>query len=141
MMEDYRDKLVVIVAGYPKEMQRFLEANPSLQSRFNKYLTFEDYNAEELTTIFRRFCCEGEYELTPEAEAATLKVFQSACAAKDSRFGNGRLARNCFEHAVNKQANRIASQGNPDRESLTQLRAEDIPNLEALMPILLPSGQ
>jgi stage V sporulation protein K len=136
LMEDNRDNLVVIAAGYPQEMQKFLEANPGLQSRFNKYLTFEDYTAEELAAIFRRFCSEADYDLSDDAEAAALDRFRSACGAKDSRFGNGRLARNCFEHAINNQSNRVVLQGRTDKESLRQLRAEDMPSVESLMPIL-----
>jgi len=107
LMEDHRDEFVVIVAGYPKEMDEFLNANPGPRSRFNKYLTFEDYSAEELTAILRSFCGEVDYKLLPEAERAVQELFRLACTAKDSTFGNGRLARNCFEHLVKSQANRI----------------------------------
>ena len=76
LMEDYRGKLVVIVAGYPREMQTFLEANPGLQSRFNKYLNFEDYTAEDLVAIFRHFCSESDYDLTQETQTVLQDTFQ-----------------------------------------------------------------
>lgn len=137
VMEDYRDKLVVIVAGYPREMNDFLDANPGLRSRFNNYFTFEDYDDQELTDIFRCLCRESDYALTPEAEIEVRAVFRQACEARDSNFGNGRLARNCFEQAMKNQANRLASEQLANRDSLTEFKAEDIPGIGALMPKLV----
>jgi stage V sporulation protein K len=134
MMEDYRDKIVVIAAGYPQEMQGFLDANPGLQSRFNKYLNFEDYAAQELSAIFQRFCSEADYDLTPDTETALLGILELACNGKDSHFGNGRLARNCFELAISKQSNRVVLR--TDKESLRQLQPADLPSIESLIPTL-----
>ena len=136
-MEDYRDKLIVIVAGYPKEMNAFLQANPGLKSRFNNYFSFEDYNEDELTGIFVCFCRDYDCVLSPGAELAVRAIFQQACEAKDATFGNGRLARNCFEQAIKNQANRIAHHMLGSRETLTELRPEDIPEIGMLMPKLV----
>jgi stage V sporulation protein K len=124
-MEDHRNDLVVIVAGYPDEMGRFIASNPGLQSRFNKYLSFEDYTPEELVNIFNHFCKQNDYRLT---EAATEKIrtfFQSAYDARDKMFGNARLARNVFERAIESQSTRIL---NMDMTSdvLTTIEACDI---------------
>jgi len=139
MMEDYRDRLAVIVAGYPSDMQKFLRTNPGLQSRFNKYLTFEDYSVDELIAIFQRFCSDGDYDLTADAHSALRAVLQFVVSSKDSHFGNGRVARNCFEHTVSRQSDRVVLQAKIDTESLRQLQAEDIPSIEYLMPILHPT--
>ena len=107
LMEDHRNDLVVIVAGYPDEMGRFIGSNPGLQSRFNKYLSFDDYTPDELVRIFDHFCTQNDYRL---AESATDKIrtfFQSAYDSRDKMFGNARLARNIFERAIENQSTRI----------------------------------
>ena len=90
-MEDNRQDLVVIVAGYPFEMNRFLEATPGLQSRFNKSLNFPDYLPEELMQIFLHLCGESDYKLSEAAQHRLSNYFQAAYQKRDSNFGNARL--------------------------------------------------
>jgi hypothetical protein len=94
IMEDHRDNLVVIVAGYTGPMEKFLESNPGLKSRFNKYLFFEDYRPSELLQIFRGFCSRSDYSLSTSAEAKLIEVFDEAYKHRDRTFGNARFARN-----------------------------------------------
>ncbi len=107
LMEDHRNDLVVIVAGYPDEMARFIASNPGLQSRFNKYLSFEDYTPEELVEIFNHFCKQNDYCLTEPATEKIKTLFRLAYDARDKMFGNARLARNVFERAIESQSTRI----------------------------------
>ena len=109
LMEDHRSDLVVIVAGYPDEMGRFISSNPGLQSRFSKYLSFEDYTPEELIRIFNHFCQKNDYRLTNSATEKVGTFFQSAYENRDKTFGNARLARNVFERAIENQSTRILS--------------------------------
>jgi stage V sporulation protein K len=126
LMEDHRDDLVVIVAGYTGPMERFLEANPGLKSRFSKYLVFEDYSPAQLIEIFHRFCSQSDYSLSAEAEANLATVFQDAYAKRDETFGNARFARNVFERAIANLASRIVALEQPDRVTLQLLVADDI---------------
>jgi hypothetical protein len=112
-MEDHRHRLVVIVAGYPRLMQRFLESNPGLRSRFSREIDFPDYSTAELVEIFGRFAAEHEYTLGEGAEDALRAIF--ANAERDESFGNARFARTLFEQALNAQALRL---GELDVESL-----------------------
>ena len=89
-MEDYRDRLVVIVAGYPDEMSRFIESNPGLESRFTRYFTFADYQPTELSAIFHKICDRHHYQLDKEAEQALLAKFTELYNNRDKNFGNGR---------------------------------------------------
>ena len=107
LMEDHRNDFVVIVAGYPDEMGRFVASNPGLQSRFNKYLSFEDYTPEELVSIFNHFCKQNDYRLTDPATEKIKAFFQSAYDCRDKMFGNARLARNIFERSIENQSTRI----------------------------------
>lgn len=107
LMEDHRNNLVVIVAGYPDEMGRFVSSNPGLQARFNKYLSFDDYTAAELVEIFDHFCKQSDYRLTEPATEKIRAFFQSAYETRDKMFGNARLARNIFERAIESQSTRI----------------------------------
>jgi stage V sporulation protein K len=127
-MEDHRDNLVVIAAGYPNEMEAFISDNPGLKSRFNRYIEFEDYTAKELFEIFRLFCNKADYIISKKAATKLKKVFQEHINNKDETFGNGRLARNLFEKSVEKQANRLTLNKEPLTKVLLQtLEAEDIP--------------
>ena len=125
-MEDDRDKLVVVVAGYPDLMNTFIESNPGLKSRFNKYIVFEDYSPDELCTIYTAMCKKGEYNLSADAVAKAKTYFESACATKDKTFGNARLARNIFEKTLECQANRIAGIAPLTKEILITIEAADI---------------
>jgi hypothetical protein len=131
-MEDRRDDLVVIVAGYTGKMQEFLDSNPGLRSRFNRHLHFDDYATGELVKIFQVFCRKADFKLTAEAEQALAALFELLCAARDETFGNARTARNLFEAAISKQANRIVSLPKIDKEVLTTIEAADIPAAEDL---------
>lgn len=125
-MEDYRDRLVVIVAGYKDEMQRFIDSNPGLQSRFNRYIDFPDYSSDELAEIFKMYMKKNQYTLTPDAEEYLKEQFEYAVTHKDRNFGNARFARNVFEKSIQQQANRLAGQTNLDKSRLTELTVEDL---------------
>src|SRR5262249_31085275 len=130
-MEDHRDELIVIVAGYPELMAQFLDANPGLASRFSKTLVFEDYSPAELLQILKSMCRREEYVLSPDAESAALRLFERAYAGRDDRFGNARFARNLFEHAVTSLATRIAGVAAPDRPALMTIEALDLAHAAA----------
>ena len=125
-MEDYRDRLVVIVAGYKDEMQRFIDSNPGLQSRFNRYIDFPDYSGTELVDIFKMYMKKNQYTLAPDAEEYLKEQFEYVVAHKDRNFGNARFARNVFEKSIQQQANRLAGQSNLDKSRLTELTVEDL---------------
>ncbi len=125
-MEDYRDRLVVIVAGYKDEMQRFIDSNPGLQSRFNRYIDFPDYTGGELTDIFKMYMKKNQYTMSKETEAYLKERFNYAVAHKDRNFGNARYARNVFEKSIQAQANRLAGENNLDKDKLTELTIEDL---------------
>lgn len=125
-MEDHRDDLIVIVAGYTDLMTNFIHSNPGLESRFNKYISFEDYNGAELAEIFRSMCKKNGYTLSPEVDKAAEEAFQLMFEQRDENFGNARDVRNVFEHAVSRQANRIASMASPTKEDLMTLTLADL---------------
>ena len=125
-MEDYRDRLVVIVAGYKDEMQRFIDSNPGLQSRFNRYIDFPDYPGAELTDIFKMYMKKNQYTLSKETEAYLKTRFNYAVEHKNRNFGNARYARNVFEKSIQAQANRLANEKDLDKEKLTELTIEDL---------------
>ncbi len=130
-MEDHRKDLIVIVAGYAKPMERFLHSNPGLESRFNKYFYFEDYNGEELFSIFQSMCQKNGYVLSPQgaeqAKAELLELYEN----RDENFGKARDVRNRFEQAVARQSNRVAQLDSPTREQLMELLPEDLTEPEA----------
>lgn len=128
-MEDYRHRLVVIVAGYPRLMRGFLDSNPGLRSRFARELSFPDYSTGDLLEITRRLAAEREYELGPGADEALERIFGGA--ARGEGFGNARYARTIFEQALNRQALRLARvEGRAleelDRTEVTTLEADDL---------------
>lgn len=127
-MEDDRDKLVVILAGYTQEMSDFIETNPGFKSRFNRYISFPDYTPAELLEIFESLCKKLDYTLTQEAKSRALTLFETAYAHRDRSFGNGRLARNIFEKTIENQANRIARQSVLSPEILSTITHEDVEN-------------
>ena len=126
-MEDDRDRLVVILAGYSKEMQDFINTNPGLQSRFNRYIDFPDYSAEELLQIFEKNVEKFDYKLQKEALVAMSEYFQHAVENKDANFGNARFVRNIFEKTLEKQANRLSTDPELDTEELTLITLADLP--------------
>lgn len=126
-MEDYRDRLVVIVAGYSEEMSRFINANPGLQSRFNKYYTFEDYKPNELLSIFESICRQNHFDLNEKAKIVLSEKFTKLYANRDKSFGNGRLVRNIFEETIDRQANRLAKLSRISKEMMMEISSEDVP--------------
>lgn len=125
-MEDDRDKLVIILAGYTNEMAEFIDTNPGLKSRFNRHINFPDYTPNELFEIFESNCNKLDYHLTKEAKEKVKTVFENVYSERDKTFGNGRLVRNIFEKTLGRQANRIAKEGNLTKEILTTISGEDI---------------
>lgn len=126
-MEDDRDRLVVILAGYSNEMQDFINTNPGLQSRFNRYIEFPDYSADELLQIFEKNIQKYDYQLDDEALAAMEVYFQYAVDNKDANFGNGRFVRNVFEKTLERQANRLSTDPDLDMDELTRITLLDLP--------------
>lgn len=126
-MEDDRDRLIVILAGYTKEMKDFIDSNPGLQSRFNRYIEFPDYTADELYQIFMRLAAQYEYTLSAEAEEGLKNYLSDRVANKDQNFGNGRVVRNVFEKTLERQANRLSHEVNLTTEKLSQIELEDLP--------------
>ena len=125
-MEDDRERLVVIIAGYTNEMQRFIDANPGLQSRFNRYINFPDYSAKELFDIFKMYLKKNEYTMTDEASEYLQEKLNYIVAHKDRNFGNARYMRNMFEKAAQKQANRLSEMTDLTKEQLTEITKDDI---------------
>ena len=125
-MEDHRDDLIVIVAGYTDLMANFIHANPGLESRFNKYFYFEDYDGGQLAEIFRSMCEKNGYELDEAADKAAAEAFQVLYERRDENFGNARDVRNVFEAAVACQANRVASMEAPEKKDLMALTVADL---------------
>ena len=126
-MEDDRDKLVVVLAGYSNEMKNFIDTNPGFKSRFNRYIEFTDYTPDELLAIYKLSCRKLDYSLTEEAENKLTQLFATAFDKRDKSFGNGRYVRNIFEKSLERQANRIASIPTLTKEILTTITADDIP--------------
>ncbi|MCI6998944.1 MAG: AAA family ATPase [Clostridiales bacterium] len=123
-MEDHRDDLVVIVAGYTELMDRFIHSNPGLESRFNRFLMFEDYTPEQMVAIFKMQCKKGCYVLA-EGTEELVRDFISEESADDS-FGNARGVRNLFEHILVAQNNRLAKMEQVTREDLMQILPDDV---------------
>ena len=120
-LEDYRDDLVVIVAGYTKPMDKFFESNPGLKSRFNTFIEFSDYSAEELMNILNRMCTEHDYILSDELVDRITQYMSSETEKKEENFANGRLARNIYEKLIMNHARRIANSQDASKEELSLL--------------------
>lgn len=125
-MEDERDRLVVIIAGYSDEMKNFINANPGLNSRFGRKIEFEDYNKDELVQIFDMLVRENEYTLENKAKNAIGNVIKNELSKKDRNFGNGRYVRNMFERIIENQANRLSQISNPSEKDLLLIKVEDV---------------
>ncbi len=125
-MEDQRDRLVVILAGYTGEMDRMIRSNPGLSSRVGTTMEFEDYNPEDLCRIFAMIAGKAKYELPTESRRRLLRGFSYLYATRDRHFGNGRTARNSFERSVKHLANRLSTVTEVSRELLTTLQPDDI---------------
>lgn len=127
-MENHRDDLAVIVAGYPEPMKEFLASNPGLKSRFNKFIDFPDYTPEELFDIFAGMAEKSGYKLSDEAAAKAKQIFSDLYAFRDENFANGRTVRNFFEKVMIAQANRLAALDEISNEQLERIEAEDLPD-------------
>lgn len=125
-MEDHRNELVVIVAGYDDLMHKFIDSNPGLRSRFNKYFQFPDYSGEELLKILQRFCDTNGYTLAPETMAPLKETLDVMYETRKEHFGNARAIRNLFEHAINNQANRLVLDSDITDQELAELSLSDI---------------
>lgn len=133
-MEDHRDELIVIVSGYSELMHKFIESNPGLKSRFNKYIHFPDYTGEEMENIFLLQCKNNGYEIETEAQELLRAVFDDWYETRDENFGNGRTVRNSFEKIINCQASRLASDSDITDEELRTLTLQDVKDGLELSP-------
>jgi SpoVK/Ycf46/Vps4 family AAA+-type ATPase len=125
-MEDNRDNLIVIVAGYSDKMKDFIDMNPGLKSRFNRYIHFEDFAPEDMMSIYKKMCQGSDYAISSEAEQFLISEFESAYNSRDESFGNGRFVRNIFEKSIENLSNRIAKSDKITKELLTTIEKEDI---------------
>lgn len=125
-MEDDRKRLVVILAGYTGEMKTFVDSNPGLQSRFSRYIEFDDYSVDELLAIFRRSLKKAQYQIKRDAFEHVRTILQDVVATRDKRFGNARYVRNLFEKIVQAQANRLARLDSITNEHLSIITLEDV---------------
>lgn len=124
-LEDYREDLVVIVAGYTEPMNQFFESNPGLKSRFNTFIEFNDYSSNELDEILVSMCKKNDYILTDEVKEKIHFYFEQQASSKDKSFSNGRLVRNLFDDLVMNHARRVINVKNPGREELSTIKVED----------------
>lgn len=136
-MEDYRESLVVIVAGYPDEMQDFIQSNPGLQSRFNRYYKFEHYQPIELMEIFKIFAQKADFKLSADAEEKLMEIFDRLYEKRNKSFGNARVARNLFEKITERQATRIVNIPKIDKEILMTIEEPDVPEINKTVEDIL----
>lgn len=125
-MEDDRDRLIVILAGYSAEMKQFIDSNPGLQSRFNRYIEFPDYSAEELYCIFEKTAKDFDYELSKSAVQPLKDYLSKAVTNKDKNFGNARFIRNLFEKTIERQSNRLSKEIDLTEDKLTEIQITDL---------------
>lgn len=125
-MEDDRERLVVIIAGYTEEIKNFVNSNPGLSSRFNRYIDFPDYTITELVKIFKRLISKYDYVLSTDAESVLESQVSTAVRQKDVHFGNGRFVRNLFEKSIERQANRLAGVPDLTKVNVCELTSDDL---------------
>lgn len=125
-LEDYREDLVVIVAGYTEPMNKFFESNPGLKSRFNTFIEFDDYNPDELEKILISMCKDNDYILNEEAKEKIHLYFEKQTESKDENFANGRLVRNLYDDLVMNHARRVINEDAPGIEALSTIKVEDV---------------
>jgi MoxR-like ATPase len=140
-MEDNRDRLIVVVAGYPREMERFVNSNPGLRSRFNRFIEFPDYPPFELCRILSRMCRRNGLALAPALKERLIALFHAYHANRDARFGNARLVRNLFEGMVTAQASRLVEGPPPGADALAQLVEADLVWPQGLADVLPPPAE
>ena len=124
-LEDYREDLVVIVAGYTEPMNKFFESNPGLKSRFNTFIEFDDYSPNELEQILISMCKNNDYILGEEAKEKVHLYFEQQTAMRDENFANGRLVRNLYDDLVMNHARRVIKNENPGKQELSTIKVED----------------
>ncbi|WP_455543480.1 AAA family ATPase [Intestinibacter sp.] len=124
-LEDYRDDLVVIVAGYTVPMEKFFDSNPGLKSRFNSFIEFPDYDVKELKEILNTICTANDYVLDDMTKEKTTDFFQKKISEKEDNFANGRMVRNLYDDLVMNHAKRVVSMTNPSKEELSTIKIED----------------
>ena len=125
-MEDHRDDLVVIVAGYTKPMEKFINSNPGLKSRFNKYIEFPDYTIDELEAIFYRNCQKYDYIVEEEAKKQIRARIIGRKMMRQENFANAREVRNMFEDIITNQARRVAAMENPTHDDMMLITVMDL---------------
>ena len=125
-MEDNRDDLVVVVAGYPDRMAGLLDSNPGIRSRFTRFMNFQDYLPEELSSIFAGFCKEAGFTLSDGASAKARGIFEEQYVQRDKNFGNARFVRNLFEQCLVHHARRITKADHITDGMLTMLEEDDV---------------
>lgn len=127
-LEDYRDDLVVIVAGYTQPMEKFFESNPGLKSRFNTFIEFPDYGAVELENILLSVCQDNDYVLSDDVLTKIRVFLEESISKKDKNFANGRLARNLYDDLVMNHARRVVNVSNPTKKELLTITSDDFAN-------------
>lgn len=125
-LEDYRDDLVVIVAGYTKPMEKFFQSNPGLKSRFNTFIEFEDYGSGDLEKIFQYICQKNDYSIEEEAVLKLREILEKEIELKDENFSNARMIRNLYDDLTMKHAKRVAKIEYPTKEDLSVFKLEDL---------------
>lgn len=125
-MEDKRNNLVVIVAGYNDLMQKFVDSNPGLRSRFKNFIHFNDYTGKELYNIFLDMCAKNQYIVENNAKTMLLKYFEKLYANRNSNFGNGRDVRNLFENIITRQSKRVARLSSPTNVEMMTILVKDL---------------
>lgn len=140
-LEDYRDDLVVIVAGYTEPMNKFFESNPGLKSRFNTFIEFPDYSENELHQIFLKMCAENDYIISEELLESIYDFMTKQVTNKKEGFANGRLVRNLYEDVTMNHAKRVVGIKNPSREDLSKIAYEDLQSTFASYHTGIPSSQ
>ena len=134
LMEDHRDDIAVIAAGYPALMQEFLDSNPGFRSRFPFVIQFPDYSGEELTEIFEYFCRDNDIVPSRGILRAVRSHFETEASKKTRNFGNARAVRNYFEQMIMNQANRLVVTDGYGRDELCEFAMEDLPKKNIFMP-------
>lgn len=136
-MEDHRDDLAVIAAGYPDEMKVFIQSNPGLQSRFNRYFAFDHYTPAEMMAIFNLYAKKADFIVNEDAAEKLSFIFEGLYERRNPAFGNARVVRNLFEQIIAYQANRLVSITPITRELLMSIEEPDVPEVQASIKNLM----
>jgi stage V sporulation protein K len=128
-MEDHKDEFVLILAGYQKEMENFIQTNPGLRSRFPIHIDFPDYTHNELLAIAEQLCARRQYQLTAQARLTLIKLLNTPTGSGGEIFGNARTVRNLIEKALRRQAVRLVAKASLTREELMAIEPCDLPEV------------